>query len=114
MTRYVIVGMGITGMSAALTLRQTEPSADISMVSDDPFLYYSRPGLAYYLTGEVPEKQLYPFDQRDWKDLNIHQVKGRATRLDPQAHLLEIENASALKYDRLLLATGAASVGLNV
>ena len=30
------------------------------MISDDPHGYYSRPGLAYYLTGELHDKALYP------------------------------------------------------
>jgi NAD(P)H-nitrite reductase large subunit len=114
MTRYVIIGMGVAGISAAEALRAVDRSADISFVCDDPFTYYSRPGLAYYLTEEIPEKQLYPFDARDWKALNAHIVKARATGLDPQAHLVEIKNSAPLKYDRLLLATGAASLSLNV
>jgi len=114
MIRYVIVGMGVSGISAAATLRATDPSADISIVCDDPFSYYSRPGLAYYLTGEIPENQLYPFDQKDWKALNVNHVKGHATGLNRKAHSVEIQDSHPVKYDRLLLATGAASVPLRV
>jgi len=114
MTRHVIIGMGVSGISAAITLRELDPSADISFVCDDPFAYYSRPGLAYYLNGEIPEKQLYPFDQQDWKALNVRFVKAHATRLNPKAHLVEIKDGLPINYDRLLLATGAASVPLNV
>ena len=61
MTRYIIIGTGIAGFSATQTLRSLEPNADITLVSHDPHGFYSRPGLAYYLTGEIPEKQLFPF-----------------------------------------------------
>ena len=60
MTRYAIIGTGIAGISAAQTLRSLEPKAEITLVSEDPHGFYSRPGLAYYLTGEIPEKQLFP------------------------------------------------------
>lgn len=114
MTRHVIVGMGVAGISAALTLRELDRSADITMVCDDPYIYYSRPGLAYYLTGEVPEKQLFPFDRQDWKALNIHILKAHATGVDPQGHKVLFDNGPSLPYDRLLLATGAASASMNV
>ena len=114
MTRHVIIGTGIAGISAASTLRDMDHSAEITIVSDDPYSYYSRPGLAYYLTDEIPEKQLYPFDKQDWKALNARLVQGRATKLNPKTHLVEVKNSGPLKYDRLLLATGSASMSLNV
>ncbi len=114
MTRYVIVGMGIAGIAAALALRETDPSGEITLVCDDRHEYYSRPGLAYYLTGEIPERQLYPFDPQDWKALNAYTVKAHAIKADPKSHRVELKNASQLSYDRLLLATGAESVSLNI
>ncbi len=114
MTRYVIIGMGISGISAAFTLREADASAEITLVCDDPYTYYSRPGLAYYLTGEIPEKQLFPFDQRDWEALDAHIVKAHATQVNVKSHRVEIKNGSPLDYDRLLLATGAESVSLGV
>jgi NAD(P)H-nitrite reductase large subunit len=114
MTRHVIIGMGVAGISAALTLRELDASAEIFMVCDDPFSYYSRPGLAYYLTGEIPEKQLYPFDRKDWKEINVHFVKTHAGRVDPKSHTIDVNEDEPLRYDRLLLATGAASAALNI
>lgn len=114
MTRYVIIGMGVTGISAALTLRKTEPAADIRFICDDLCRYYSRPGLAYYLTNEIPEKQLFPLDNNDWKKFGAKLVVGRAIRIDRQIHLVEVQNHAPVKYDRLLLATGAASLPIKV
>ncbi len=114
MTRYVIVGTGVTGVAAADALRTMERSAEIILVGDDPHGFYSRPGLAYYLNGEVPEKQLTIFSKEDWKLLNIRYVTGLATRLDPRKHQLEIGPAGVLTYDRLLLATGSTAVPLSI
>ncbi len=114
MTRHVIIGMGVAGISAALTLREIDQAAEIVMVTDDPFLYYSRPGLAYYLNDEIQEKQLYPFDKQDWKKINLRVAKGRALTINSGSHTLEMKNYPSLRYDRLLLATGAASVPLNL
>jgi NADPH-dependent 2,4-dienoyl-CoA reductase/sulfur reductase-like enzyme len=114
MNRYVIVGTGVTGVTALNTLRMMEPSAEISMVGDDPHGFYSRPGIAYYLNGEIPEKQLPIFSRKDWKMLNVRYFKGVATRLDLQKHLLEIGSSGMLKYDRLLIATGSTAVPLTI
>jgi NAD(P)H-nitrite reductase large subunit len=114
MTRYVIIGTGIAGMSAAATLRLRHPSAEICLVSDDPDFFYSRPGLAYYLTGEIPEKRLYIYDHKDWAALNARVMKGLVARIDQGGHSLIFQAGNRLTYDRLLLATGSASVPLNL
>lgn len=114
MTRYVIVGMGVAGISAALTLRNLEPSAEITMVGEDPYGFYSRPGLAYYLNGEIPEKQLTIFSKKEWHNSRIRFVHGLASRLDPGKHTVTIHPASILPYDRLLLATGSRAVPLHI
>jgi NAD(P)H-nitrite reductase large subunit len=114
MTRYVIVGTGVAGVAAISTLRTLEQSAEITMVGDDPHGFYSRPGLAYYLNDEIPEKQLTIFTKEDWNKLKIRYVRGIATRLNPHKHQLEFGPAGMLKYDRLLLATGSTAVLLNI
>jgi NADPH-dependent 2,4-dienoyl-CoA reductase/sulfur reductase-like enzyme len=114
MTRYVIVGMGIAGFAAAQTLRTLDREAEILVISDDQHGFYSRPGLAYYLTGEIPEKQLYLFSKNARINLDITHIKDRVARLNPVPHTLEIENRGTIAYDRLLLATGASAVPLEI
>ncbi|MGZ6347387.1 MAG: NAD(P)/FAD-dependent oxidoreductase [Anaerolineales bacterium] len=114
MNRYTIIGTGVTGVTALNSLRTTDPSAEISMVGDDPHGFYSRPGIAYYLNGEIPENQLPIFTKKDWKPLNVRYLKGTATLLDLRNHLLEVDSSSVLKYDRLLIATGSTAVPLTI
>lgn len=114
MTRHVILGAGVAGITAAEAIRASDRAADITIVSEDPHGFYSRPGLAYYLSGELPEKQLYVYSKEDWQRLNVRFVQSRATRLLPQEHRLELGEAGALIYDRLLLATGSTAVRLNI
>ncbi len=101
-------------MTAAQTLRSQDVSSEITVVGDDPYGYYSRPGLAYYLTGEIPEKHLYILNKRDWRSLDLHLIKGRAVRIQPPTHQLELQASPPLSYDRLLLATGSTAVRLEV
>jgi NAD(P)H-nitrite reductase large subunit len=114
MTRHVIIGSGIAGFSAAQTLCGQGPRAEILMVNEDPHGFYSRPGLAYYLTGEIPESQLFLFAKKGKLNLDIQQVNARVTRIEPVSHWIELEKGGRLPYDRLLLATGARSVALDI
>ena len=112
--RYVIVGSGVAGLAACEAIRGLDKAREIYMLSDDPHGYYSRPGLAYYLTGEMHEKGLFPRTKGDWQSLNLRFIRGRAARIYPAEHQLEIDNKSHLKYDRLLIAVGAQAVRLDV
>ena len=56
--KYVIIGSGVAGISAAEAIRSVDKSGEITLISDDPHGFYSRPGLAYYLTGEIPDQSL--------------------------------------------------------
>jgi NAD(P)H-nitrite reductase large subunit len=114
MTRFIVVGTGVAGMAAVSSLRKLDGAAEIVVVGDDPHGFYSRPGLAYYLSGEIPEKQLTIFSKEDWKPLKIRFIKGTASGLDPRKHHLEFSPAGFLKYDRLLLATGSTAVPLHI
>jgi NAD(P)H-nitrite reductase large subunit len=112
--RHVIVGFGVAGIAAIEAIRSVDTSGEIVLVGDDPHGYYSRPGLAYYLTGELHDKALYPRTANEFKRLNFNTVRGRVMRIDREKKSLEIEGKSPLVYDRLLLAVGAQSVPMNV
>jgi NADPH-dependent 2,4-dienoyl-CoA reductase/sulfur reductase-like enzyme len=106
----VIIGNGVAGFSAAETIRGLDPSAEITILTDEPFPFYSRPGLAYVLTGWLPEKQLFPRSTTEWERLKIRAVYGKATRIDAAHCLIDLSGSQPLAYDALLIATGAKAV----
>jgi len=110
MRRYVIVGSGIAGLAAAETVRQHDASAEITLLAEEPHSFYSRPGLAYMLTGTVPEKQLFPRSQADLRKLRLNWIRVPAARLYPEPHQVILSNSQHLTFDRLLLATGSTAV----
>jgi NAD(P)H-nitrite reductase large subunit len=110
MTRYVILGMGAAGIAAAETIRQFDPEGEIVCVAAEQAGYYSRPGLAYYLSKELGEKTLYPFTKRDFQDQNFRVYKNTAVKVDTENREVIFRDQKRLKYDRLLLAVGAQAV----
>ena len=114
MSRFLILGTGVAGIAALEAIRSVDKSSEVVLLGDDPFGYYSRPGLAYYLTGEMVEKQLFPFTTADFQRLNARYVKGRAVKILRGEHQIELEGNNRVSYDCLLIAVGAQAVRLTV
>ena len=106
--KYIIVGTGAAGLAAAEAIRECDPAGDILIFGDDPHGFYSRPGVAYFLTGEVSERQL-SLRQGACFD----RVGAEVTALHPESHVV-VAGGKEFPYDRLLLATGSVSAPLTV
>lgn len=112
--RHVIIGTGVAGISAVEAIRGADRSAEITLLGDDPHGYYSRPGLAYFLTGELRDKWLFPKTRDEYIRLNFTYRKARATKIRRAEKSLELDDRSLLTYDRLLIASGAFASPLTV
>jgi nitrite reductase (NADH) large subunit len=121
--KYVMIGSGVAGIAAIEAIRSIHPSpvrgrdgggVEITLIGDDPHGFYSRPGLAYYLTGELHDKALFRRTVDDLRDLNFRYIKGRVMEILRAEHTLELENQLPVPYDRLLIAVGAQAMPLEV
>ena len=110
MRNYVIIGGGAAGWAAAESIRRRDTTGAVWILTEDPYGYYSRPGLAYYLSGEATEEQLYPFDSRFWDDLRVRWHVDRVISVSPLQRLVKFRNGKSLQYDRLLIATGSTAM----
>ena len=111
--KYVIIGSGVAGIAAIEAIRSVDDSGEVILVGDDPHGYYSRPGLAYYLTGELHDKALFPRNGSDYRKMNFRYAKERVSKIDREKKLLELGNQKTLSYDRLLLSVGAKAARLK-
>ena len=110
MNRYLIVGLGAAGLSAAETIRGHDSESEVIVFSKEKQGYYSRPALAYYLSKEINEQSLFPLSRKVLLDLNISPVLQPVIRIDVGAQKVITENNQHWSYDRLLLAPGAKAV----
>jgi NADPH-dependent 2,4-dienoyl-CoA reductase/sulfur reductase-like enzyme len=110
---YVILGCGPAGIAAAEAIRSLDSQGELTLVTDDRDGYYSRPGLAYYLTGEIPENGLYPFQPKELQRLRMRHVLGRAVRIDAEAHRVLLQDGHSIGYQRLLVAIGAEAASIQ-
>jgi NAD(P)H-nitrite reductase large subunit len=108
MTSHIIIGSGVAGISAVEAIRTKDSQADITVISDDRNGFYSRPGLAYYLTGEIPGDQLFNYSPQAYEKLHAKFARGRVTRILASDHFVEVdEGEHRLAYDKLLIAVGS-------
>jgi nitrite reductase (NADH) large subunit len=110
MSQFIIIGAGAAGFAAAETIRKYRPHATIRLITDDPYGYYSRPGLAYMLTHELPEQQLFPCSERYLACRGLELLHGQVTYLNPRDQSVMLADGRRYCYDALLLATGAGAV----
>jgi NADPH-dependent 2,4-dienoyl-CoA reductase/sulfur reductase-like enzyme len=121
----VIVGSGLAGVSAAGTLREHGFAGRLVLVGEEPELPYDRPPLSKSVlvhdefAGLIAQRQPGDLALRApeqialrpaawYQQQRIELMLGRrVVQLRPAAHALELEGGTALRFDRLLLATGA-------
>src|SRR5579872_1261052 len=56
--RYVIIGNGIAGTTAAETLRKLDPNCSIHLLTNEPYPLYNRVSLPRFLQGVLPEQKV--------------------------------------------------------
>ena len=114
MRRYVMIGSGVASIAAIEAVRSVDAGGEILLIGNEAHGFYSRPGLAYYLTGELAEEQLYPMPEADFRKLNIRFLHNHVARIDAEQHLIRLQNSSSISYDRLLIAVGAEAQRVKV
>ncbi len=107
---FVIIGNGPAGLSAAEEIRRRDDQARITILTPEPYLFYSRPGLAYYLSGEIPWQQVIARDEAYYREHRFDLVHQACERILPDAHEVVLADGRRLRYDRLLIATGSKAV----
>jgi NADPH-dependent 2,4-dienoyl-CoA reductase/sulfur reductase-like enzyme/nitrite reductase/ring-hydroxylating ferredoxin subunit len=109
----VIVGAGAAGSAAAEMLRRCAYDGRITVIDDDDGAPYDRPNLSKdYLAGNAPEEWIPLRPDGFYAERKIELVRARVRSIDPSARTVEIEGRGPVRYDRLLLATGAEPVRL--
>ena len=107
MVPTIIVGNGITGVTAAQAIARAEPGTAVHIYAAEPHLTYRRPQLPAYIAGEVAAAAITHRPPAWYEEQNIHLHLGcPVAELDAPAHRLRLEDGTSIPYQRLLLATG--------
>lgn len=107
--KYLIIGGGICGTSAAETIRKNDPAGEITIVCDEPGRLYSRIAISKgpLFLGKLPIDSVWLKKEEWYAQNNIRLLAGRrAVKLDAAAKTVVLDDDVSLSYDKLLLALG--------
>lgn len=107
--RYVIIGDGPAGNSAAEAIRRRDPAGEIVILSEEATPSYYRPLLPLLIEDKLAQDVLLRDDLHTAPRVTRH-LDRPVSRIDPSRQRVTLSNGEEVEYDRLLLATGATPI----
>jgi NADPH-dependent 2,4-dienoyl-CoA reductase/sulfur reductase-like enzyme/nitrite reductase/ring-hydroxylating ferredoxin subunit len=114
--RIVIVGGGAAGFAAAEMLRREGYGGALTLISADADAPYDRPNCSKdYLAGSAPEDWMPLRPAEFYKEHAIDlRLGAEVTGIDGKNKKLTLASGNTMPFDKLLLATGAEPVHLDI
>ena len=106
MEHIVIIGNGISGVTAARHIRKGSDKK-ITIVSAESNYFFSRTALMYVYMGHMKFEHTQPYENWFWKKNRIDLKKGYVERIDTKNNTLHFAKGDSLQYDKLIIATGS-------
>lgn len=107
----VVLGFGAAATSAIVALRRSGYDGAIRVVNDAGTMPYSPVLTSYYVGGRISREQCFSWSDEDVAGMvDDFRAKVRVDAIDVASHEVVLEDASRLKYSKLLIATGARPV----
>jgi len=112
---HVIIGDGIAGASAAETIREADPDAEITVITEEGEALYNRILIKEFAKGKLPEApvSIHDPDWYDERDIDLR-LDTVVTGVDTDAHEVHTHGGETFEYDKLLIATGGTPTQLPV
>lgn len=108
MKHVVIIGNGISGITAARHIRK-QSNHRISVISSETQHFYSRTALMYVYMGHLKFEHTKPYEDFFWKKNRIELFLDHVDKVDVKSKTLTFKSGSQLTYDVLVIATGSLS-----
>jgi len=110
MKRYIIVGNGVAGTTAAENIRKLDQEGTIIILSNEDLPFYYRIRLNEYLSGDLKEEDLLAKKAGWYKDHKIDlRLQSPVVGGDPQKKVVVAKDNEEFSYDTVLIATGSHS-----
>lgn len=108
---YVIIGNSASGIAAIEAIREYDGKNKITVISDEPYLNYSRPLISYFLGKKVSLESI-SFQEKDfYKDNKVDLIlNNKATKLDLRKKYVILADGRKIPFDKLLITTGGAPI----
>ena len=105
--KYVIIGASAAGLAAAQQIRVTDSDGEITVLTREAYLPYSRPSISYLLKGTVEEKKMFLKKPQYYSENNINIVtSAEVTKIDREKKVVKA-GRKEYPYDKLCIAAGS-------
>jgi len=106
--KIIIVGNGISGISAARWIRK-QSDYEIHVISSETKYFFSRTALMYVYMGHLRFKDTQPYEDWFWKKNNINLIHDHVESIDYSTKKVLLRSGNSESYDKLILALGSKS-----
>jgi NAD(P)H-nitrite reductase large subunit len=110
---HVVVGDGIAGSSAAETIREEDPDADVTVITDEGEALYNRILIKEFAKGKLPEAPISIHEPGWYEERDIDlELNTHVTGVDTDGKVVHTNGGESYDYDKLLIATGGTPQSL--
>lgn len=107
MKKYVIIGACAAGLAAAEQIRKTDKDGEITVLTNEAYLPYSRPSISYLLKGAVKESDMFLRKTQFYKTNKINIITdSKVTAIDRDNKKVKA-GKKEYAYDKLCICTGS-------
>ena len=106
MEHVVIIGNGISGVTAARHIRKLS-NKRITIVSAETDYFFSRTALMYVYMGHMKFEHTQPYENWFWEKNRIELKKGFVESISYSSKTLSLSGGDHITYDKLILAVGS-------
>ncbi len=108
-THYLIIGASHAALSALHAIRLHDTEQEVTLVTRDDSLPYSPTVLPYVVSGRSDPGRVFLRDESYFAQHKVNYLRGAKVRkVNADQSAVELADGSAIGFDKLLLATGAA------
>ncbi|CAN2042353.1 FAD-dependent oxidoreductase [Candidatus Magnetomoraceae bacterium gMMP-15] len=108
MNKYLIIGNGVAGTTAAENIRSRDSKGIITIITDEDLPFYSRIRLIEYLAKDITEQALVIKKEQWYQKHNINlMLNTKIIDADLKNKLIITKDKQKFFYDKLLIAAGS-------
>lgn len=115
--KYLIIGGGVAGTTAAETVREEDKISGVAIISNEPHRLYSRIMLSKpnFFLGKIPFERVWLKTKEWYAQRNIELLTDKkAVLLDAKNKIVTLNDGLQIAYEKLLLAVGGCARKLSI